>query len=313
MWTLLASAWLYAELFLDGRPLYPWLEEAPRNASDLVLEFKVPPRFASVILGALTHEGYLSQVLQGYTGEDRSLLQRTYKRLPHGRELCDTEGPPYSAACFAAAANAVLSTGQVRCGACESFDAEAEHLAGSLPMLEASAQHHKHVLAKELANVLGSPQSRLAQNTRNYQITLVDLGAGPGEYSIEAARVNPTLHVIMIDGEAVCRVSTRRVAEAGLQQRITCLQGSVLHAQGLPRDKDAMLLSQIFHDYEDEECFGIAQRVFTALKPGGHIVLHEMVFAPLKNGPPRTFVEHKTMLTKELGCQVHAHTPVCTP
>src|SRR6185312_17381690 len=42
-----------------------------------------------------------------------------------------------------------------------------------------------------------------------------------------------------------------------------------------PAPADAVLFTNIFHDWDDEQCAALAARAFTSLAPGGQVVLQE--------------------------------------
>ena len=81
---------------------------------------------------------------------------------------------------------------------------------------------------------------------------VLDIGCGPGDVMLRLAAARPSIRITAIDGSsAMIELARKAVQRAGLQQRITPLQGYV---PGLPleeRSFDAILSKDLLHHLPD--------------------------------------------------------------
>jgi len=103
---------------------------------------------------------------------------------------------------------------------------------------------------------------------------LLDLGGGSGALSIELARTWPDLECVIVDLPAVCALADEYVAGAGLSDRVRTYAANFF-CDSLPGGFDALLLSQILHDWSVERGAELLGRVRACLRPGGQILVHE--------------------------------------
>src|SRR6185503_17296155 len=82
--------------------------------------------------------------------------------------------------------------------------------------------------------------------------TIVDLGCGPGDIDVRLARAAPSARVTAVDGsQPMLAIAERALRAAGLESRITILNGMV---PGLPLDAhafDAVLSKDLLHHLPD--------------------------------------------------------------
>jgi len=115
--------------------------------------------------------------------------------------------------------------------------------------------------------------------------TLVDVGGGSGAVSIALARRWPNLRCVVWDLENVCEAAREYAQRAGLSARIETLAGDFF-VDPHPAGAQAVLFSQILHDWSPERCRELLERAFDALPPGGLVIVHEKLtgsHAPLAN------------------------------
>ena len=81
---------------------------------------------------------------------------------------------------------------------------------------------------------------------------ILDVGCGPGDVMVRLAAARPSVRITAIDGSsAMIELARKAVRSAGLEQRITLLQGYV---PGLPleeRSFDAILSKDLLHHLPD--------------------------------------------------------------
>jgi SAM-dependent methyltransferase len=150
-------------------------------------------------------------------------------------------------------------------------------------------------------------------STRNAKpLRVLDVAAGHGMYGITIAKNNPNAQITALDWPAVLEVAKENAAKAGVAERYTALPGSVFEVN-LGEGYDLVLLTNIFHHFDQESCVGLMRRVLQALKPGGQAVTLEFVPNEDRVSPPTeaafsllmlagtdagdayTFSEYKTM------------------
>ena len=70
---------------------------------------------------------------------------------------------------------------------------------------------------------------------------------------------------------------------------------------------DVMFLGDIFHDWPLDACRSLAKKCYLATRPGGMIVLHEMLFDDDKSGPFLTSAYNMKMMLWTQGQQLSYH------
>jgi len=114
---------------------------------------------------------------------------------------------------------------------------------------------------------------------------LLDVGGGSGAIAIALARAWPNLRCLIWDLRTVCDLARGYVSEAKLGDRVEVMAGDIFDDPVPPRH-DAVLLSQILHDWSPETGARLVARLFDALLPGGQLFVHEKLISddgPLAN------------------------------
>lgn len=113
---------------------------------------------------------------------------------------------------------------------------------------------------------------------------LLDLGGGPGTYAIHFCKKNIRLKASIYDLPTSRPFAEKTVSAFGLADRIAFLDGDYL-TEHIPGTYDAAWLSHILHGEGPEGCRKIIQKVVSALKPGGVIMIHEFILNNRMDGP----------------------------
>lgn len=105
---------------------------------------------------------------------------------------------------------------------------------------------------------------------------VLDIAAGHGMYGITVAKQNPQAEVVAVDWPAVLEVAKENAEAAGVASRYTTRTGSAFEAD-LGEGYDYVLLTNIFHHFDQPACEKLMRRVLAALKPGGKAVTLDFV------------------------------------
>ena len=123
-------------------------------------------------------------------------------------------------------------------------------------------------------------QFDLAGRTR-----LLDLGGGPGTYTIHFCQANPNLSAVILDRPTTEPFARKTIARFGLSDRIDFIGGdfNVDPLGGGPYD--VAWLSHILHSNSAEECRECLATTAAVLQPGGLILIHDFILNDMKDGP----------------------------
>lgn len=101
---------------------------------------------------------------------------------------------------------------------------------------------------------------------------ILDLGGGPGTYSIAFARKGKD--VTLFDRPETLDIAREMVEKEGLLQKISFRDGDFLK-DSIGSGYDMVFMSQVLHAYGERENISLFRRLKKVLNPGGRIVIHE--------------------------------------
>jgi len=129
------------------------------------------------------------------------------------------------------------------------------------------------------------PGQELARHLDLSGVTrLLDIGGGPGTYSVLLAEANPELRCTVFDLPEVVAIAREVIAERGLTDRIDTAAGDY-HSDAPPSGYDAVLVSNTLHQEDDDTCVAILRKAYDAVEPGGLAVVHAMFLNEQGDGP----------------------------
>ncbi len=105
---------------------------------------------------------------------------------------------------------------------------------------------------------------------------LLDLGGGAGSYSIALCKANQGLEARVVDRKEPLEVAAGLVAENGLEDRITLVEGDFDNVE-LGYDSDAVLISGVVLIVSEEQCRELFRRAYETLAPGGMLILQDFM------------------------------------
>jgi SAM-dependent methyltransferase len=151
-----------------------------------------------------------------------------------------------------------------------------------------SAMDHESTARRLTLALAGRAKNVAPALARNYPLpdarALLDVGGGTGIYSIALVKANPRLRAIVWDRAEVLKVAGEFVHAAGVADRVELRAGDMF-ADPVPAGCDAVLLSNILHDWDVPECRALVRRCADALRAGGRLLVHDVFLNDALDGP----------------------------
>jgi len=105
--------------------------------------------------------------------------------------------------------------------------------------------------------------------------TVVDVGGGTGGLLLAIAREHPGVHGVLLDLPHVVAAAPQQLARHPEGHRVEVVAGDMFG--DLPAGADAYLYSTVLRCFEDEVCLTALRACADAVRPGGQVLLVEMV------------------------------------
>jgi len=112
---------------------------------------------------------------------------------------------------------------------------------------------------------------------------LLDVGGGSGIYASAITAAHPHLRATVLEQSPVDAITQSEIAKHGLQDRIEVLSGDMFTIPWPAAD--AILLSNVLHDWDLPEVRLLLARAAHALLPGGLLIIHDAFIHDDKTGP----------------------------
>jgi len=108
---------------------------------------------------------------------------------------------------------------------------------------------------------------------------LLDVGGGPGTYSVLLTERFPGLRSEVLELPGVAAVARELVAAAGAAERVSLRDGDY-HTADFGQGKDVVLMSGMFHRESAADCSSLVERAVACLEPGGLLVVSDVFTDP---------------------------------
>ena len=113
-------------------------------------------------------------------------------------------------------------------------------------------------------------------NKQNNIKKLLDIGGNTGKWAIASTKYNPDISITIMDLPGQLNVAKNRIAELGLNDRVTFHPTNILDAsQSFPKGFDAIWMSQFLDCFSEDEITSIMQRCYDAIDNNGFIYILE--------------------------------------
>jgi SAM-dependent methyltransferase len=127
--------------------------------------------------------------------------------------------------------------------------------------------------------------------------TIVDVGGGSGVMLAAILRAHPGMRGVLVDHPRVLESARGVLAAAGVADRCAAVGADILRQ--VPAGGDAYLLKSIVHGLDDGEAAGLLARCREAMRPGGRLLLVELVMGPGNEPGPAKLMD----LLMMVGCR----------
>jgi ubiquinone/menaquinone biosynthesis C-methylase UbiE len=112
---------------------------------------------------------------------------------------------------------------------------------------------------------------------------LLDVGGGPGTYSIAACRRYPQLEAVVFDLPETIAIAQEVIAAEGMQDRVTTQAGS-WETDTFGEENDVVLLSNILHGHGSKAEMKL-KKAYDSMVKGGLLVIQDFLLNDEKTGP----------------------------
>jgi acetylserotonin N-methyltransferase len=113
---------------------------------------------------------------------------------------------------------------------------------------------------------------------------LLDVGGGSGCYAIALAMCHPEVRCTVADLPPVANDARAYVERYGCQDRVDTHGFNMFH-DPWPNGYDAILLTNVLHDWEPHHRERLIRTSHHALPPGGRLLVHEILLNDAQDGP----------------------------
>jgi SAM-dependent methyltransferase len=142
-------------------------------------------------------------------------------------------------------------------------------------------------VAPVIADALALPEDR--------PLRILDIGGGHGGYSLALARRYPKLTATVFELPRVVPVAREIIAQAGMAERVSVQEGDFQRDE-LGSGYDVALVFGVLNGEPPAERPALIAKIFSALNPGGRIVLRDFVLDSDRAGPPEAAIFALQML-----------------
>jgi hypothetical protein len=123
---------------------------------------------------------------------------------------------------------------------------------------------------------------------------LVDVGGGHGFLLASILEKHPQLQGLLFDTPDTIAAAQPLLQQHGVTDRCTTQSGNFF--ESVPAGGDCYIMKHIIHDWNDEQCITLLQNCRKAMKPGGKVLVVEMVVPEGNQPSPSKFLDLQMLL-----------------
>lgn len=113
---------------------------------------------------------------------------------------------------------------------------------------------------------------------------MLDLGGGPGIYSINFCLNNPQLKATLFDLPSTKNIAEEKIEKFNVEKQVS-FKGGNYRFDEFDQEYDLVWMSHIVHSEGPEFCEKLIRKAVKALKPGGKIMIHDYFLNDNMDGP----------------------------
>lgn len=113
---------------------------------------------------------------------------------------------------------------------------------------------------------------------------LLDIGGGPGTWTIAFLRAAPGARATLFDLPEVMPLARQRIADAGLSDRVSLVAGD-FYVDDLPAGADFAWLSSVAHQNSRQQNRALFAKIHAALRENGVLVIRDIVMDESRTEP----------------------------
>ncbi len=119
-------------------------------------------------------------------------------------------------------------------------------------------------------------QAVIPQLDLNGRRRLLDVGGGPGTYSMLIAKAFPTVKCTVLDLPEIVRIADELIAQSGMQSCVQTLAGDY-HKVRFPGENDVVIFFGVLHQEEPADIRDLLRRAHAAMVAGGTLYVLDMM------------------------------------
>lgn len=113
--------------------------------------------------------------------------------------------------------------------------------------------------------------------------TLIDIGGGPGTYSVFFCKANNDLEAVILDLPGTLGITKEIISNIDVGYRIRLMEGD--YNRQIEGKYDAAFLSNVVHCEGERENIALIKRVYNALNSNGKIIIQDFMLDDNKTSP----------------------------
>ena len=114
--------------------------------------------------------------------------------------------------------------------------------------------------------------------------TVVDVGGGDATNSIALAKAFPNVKITLMDIPDSCKIAQKHIDQNQLTDRIQVM-GADIFVDEFPQNQDCFLFIHVLVIWSLEKNTTLLRRAYEALKPGGSLIIFNMMTSDQEDGP----------------------------
>lgn len=117
---------------------------------------------------------------------------------------------------------------------------------------------------------------------------LLDVGGGSGIYCTTMVAAHPHLTATVLEQSPVDEIAKQEIERHGMSDHVTVQSGDMFTGdweEQVNQPIDAILFSNLLHDWDVTEAKDLVRRAAETLSPGGLLIIHGAIINEAKDGP----------------------------